>query len=243
MNRSLHHLILSDAVELIASRAQRGRLLYPILFFVLNLLVCAAFERQLRIDTTATSLGYFFLLEFGLYGASLLAQYQRLIFPVLEKSTVFPMSSLTTLLFCVWSDVRSPITVVFLITNILLLGTVYHISLSLVLLAVVIYLLLFISVETIFVLFALVLQRNRNPETILLISFAVLLLVAFVVAEFFGGGPVVSFLPITSWAARGIVAARSADLGMVMLSIFLLLAAASINVIASTTLQKRIRKK
>jgi len=205
--------------------------------------MCAGFERQLRIDATATTLGYFFLLEFGLYGASLLAQYQRVIFPVLEKSIVFPMSSFTTLLFCIWSDVRRPIAVVFLVTNILLLAAVYHISLGLLVVAVVIYILLFISVETSFVLFALVFRGNRNPETILLISFVVLLLTAFVVAEFSGGGLVVSFLPLTSWAARGIVAARSARFDVVLLSIFLLLVDASINVFAATSLQKRMRKK
>jgi hypothetical protein len=240
MKRPPLYRILSDATHLIASRGQRGKYFYPILFFVLNLLVCAAFERQLRVDTTATTLGYFFVLEFGLYGASLLAQYQRLTYPVLEKSTVFPVSSLTTLLFCVWSDVRRPVGIVFVITNILLFGVAYHVSLGATLLAVVIFILLFISVETSFVLVAVLLRRNRNPEMVLLISFVFLLLATFIVAEFFGGGPVISFWPITSWAARGIVAARSANPGGALLSIFLLLGTASVAVIATTSLQKRI---
>jgi hypothetical protein len=234
------YLILSDATHLIASRGQRGKFFYPILFFVLNLLVCAAFERQLRVDTTAITLGYFFLLEFGLYGASLLAQYQRLTFQVLEKSTIFPVSSLTTLLFCVWSDMRRPIAVVFFITNVLLLGTAYHVSLGLTLLAVVIFVLLFISVETSFVLVALLLRRSRNPEMILLISFVALLLVTFIVGGFFGGGPVVSFLPVTSWAAHGILAARSANPGGVLLSILLLLGTASIGGIVASFFHKRM---
>ena len=235
-------LILSDVAQLIASRGQRGKFLYPIFFFLLNLLVCAAFERRLRLDSTGTAFGYFFVLEFGVYCAFLLAQYQRIILPVLEKSTVFPMSSLATLLFCVWSDVRRPIAVAFFVTNILLLGTVYRLSLSLMLLTVVIYSLLFISVETSFVLFALLLRRSRNPEMILLICFVSLLLATFVVAEFFGGGPVVSFLPITSWAAQGIIAARSDNLGGVLLSILLLVGTTSISAVASTSLGKRMWK-
>jgi hypothetical protein len=234
------HLILSGAAQLIASREQRGKFFYPILFFLLNLLVCAAFERQLRVDTTATTLGYFFLLEFSLYGASLLAQYQRLIFPVLEKSTIFPVSSLMTLLFCVSSDVRRPIAIVFLITNILLLGTAYRIGFGLTLMVAAIFILLFISAEISFVLLALFLRRSQNPEMILLICLVSLLLATFVVAEFFGGGPVVSFLPVTSWAAHGIVAARSANLGGVFLSVLLLLGTASISVIAASSLQKRM---
>lgn len=240
MKRLPPYRILSDATHLIASRAQRGKFFYPILFFVLNIHVCAAFERQLRVDTTATTLGYFFVLEFGLYGASLLAQYQRLTYPVLEKSTVFPVSSLTTLLFCVWSDVRRPVGIVFLITNVLLFGVAYHVSLGATLLVVVIFILLFISVETSFVSVVVSLRRSRNPQMVLLISFAFLLLIAFIIAEFLGGGPVVSFLPVTSWAAHGIVAARSANPGGVLLSILLLLGTASVGVIAATSLQKRI---
>lgn len=240
MKNSPRYLILSDAADLIASRHQRGKFFYPILFFVLNLIVCAAFERRLRVDTTATTLGYFFLLEFSLYGASLLAQYQRLIFPVLEKSTIFPVSSLMTLLFCVRSDVRRPIAIVFLITNILLLGTAYRIGFGLTLMVVVIFILLFISVEMGFTLLALFLRRSRNPEMILLICFVSFLLATFIVAEFLGGGPVVSFLPVTSWAAHGIDAARSANLGGVLLSVLLLLATASISMITASSLQERM---
>jgi hypothetical protein len=240
MNRPPLYRILSDATHLIASRGRRGKFFYPILFFLLNLLVCAAFERELRVDTTSTTLAYFFVLEFGLYCASLLAQYQRLTYPVLEKSTVFPMSPLTTLLFCVRSDVRRPIGIVFLITNILLFGVAYHVSIGATLLVVVIFILLFISVETSFVLVAVSLRRSRNPEMVLLILFVFLLLITFTVAEFFGGGPVVSFLPITGWAAHGIVAARSANPGGVLLSILLLLGTALVGVIAATALQKRI---
>ena len=235
-------LILSDAAQLIASRGQRGKFLYPIFFFLLNLLVCAAFERRLRLDSTGTTFGFFFVLEFGIYCAFLLAQYQRLIFPVLEKSTVFPMSYLTTLVFCMWSDVRRPVAVVFLVTNILLLGVVYQSSIGVMLLTAVIYSLLFISVEVSFVSFALVVRRSQNPEVILLICFVSLLLTTFVIAELFGGGPVVSFLPITSWAAHGIVAARSANLGGVLLSILLLSGAATLIAIAASTLQGRTWK-
>jgi hypothetical protein len=240
MNRPAPHVILADAAQLISSRGQRGRYLYPIFFFVLNLLVCAAFEGRIRVDATATSLSYFFLLEFGVYGATLLAQYQRLTYPVLEKSTAFPVSPLTTLLFCVWSDLRRPIAIVFLITNILLLVVAYHVSLGATLLAVIIFILLFISVETGFVVLALFLRRSRNPETILLVSFVGVLLLTFVVAGFFGGGPVVSFLPITSWAARGIVAVRSSEPGGVLLSIVLLAGSVSICALAAIFLRKRI---
>lgn len=242
MNHRPQHLILSDAVHLIASRGQRGKFLYPIFFFLLNLLVCAAFERRLRLDSTGTTFGYFFVLEFGIYCAFLLAQYQRLIFPVLEKSTVFPTSFLTTLVFCMWSDVRRPMAVAFLVTNILLLGVVYHSSTIMMLLTVAIYNLLFISVEASFVSFALMVQRSRNPEVILLICFVSLLLAAFVTAEIFGGGPVVSFLPITSWAAQGIIAGRSDNLGGVLLSILLLSGAATLIAIAASTLEKRTWK-
>jgi hypothetical protein len=252
MNRSAPHLILADAVQLTSSRSQRGRYLYPIFFFVLNLFVCAAFERQIRVDATATSLCYFFVLEFGLYGATLLAQYQRLTYPVLEKSTPFSVSPLTTLLFCVWSDLRRPIAIVFLVTNILLLAVAYHVSLGAMLLAVIIFILLSISVETGFVVLALFLRRSRNPETILLVSFVGVLLLTFVVAGFFGGGPpcgpkppsgdgpVVSFLPVTSWAARGIVAARSSDPGGVLLSVLLLAGTVSICAIVAIFPRKRI---
>jgi hypothetical protein len=240
MNRPAPHLTLVNAAQLFSSRGQRGRYVYPIFFFVLNLFVCAAFERQIRVDVTATSLCYFFVLEFGIYGATLLAQYQRLTYPVLEKSTVFPVSALTTLLFCVWSDLRRPISIVFLITNILLLGVAYHISLGATLLAVIIFILLFISVETGFVVLALLVRRSRNPETVLLVSFIGVLLLTFFVAGFFGGGPVVSFLPVTSWAARGMVAARSSDPGGVLLSILLLAGTVSICGLAAIFLHKRI---
>jgi hypothetical protein len=136
--------------------------------------------------------------------------------------------------------VRRPVAVVFLVTNILLLGAVYHFSISLLLLTVVIYSLLFISVEASFVSFALVVRRSQNPEVILLICFVSLLLTTFVVAELFGGGPVVSFLPITSWAAHGIVAARSANLGGVLFSILLLSGTVTLIAIAARSLQKRI---
>jgi hypothetical protein len=240
MNRPAPHLILSDALQLVSSRSQRGRYLYPIFFFILNLFVCATFERQIRVDVTPTSLCYFFVLEFGIYGATLLAQYQRLTYPVLEKSTAFPVSPLTTLLFCVWSDLRRPIAIVFLITNILLLVVAYHVSLRATLLAVIIFILLSISVETGFVVLALFLRGSRNPETILLVSFVGVLLLTFVVAGFFGGGPVVSFLPLMSWAARGIVAARSSEPGGVLLSIVLLVGTVSICVLAAIFLRKRV---
>jgi hypothetical protein len=240
MNQPAPHLILADATQLISSRSQRGRYLYPIFFFVLNLFVCAAFERQIRVDATATSLCYFFVLEFGIYGATLLAQYQRLTYPVLEKSTVFPVSALTTLLFCVWSDLRRPIAIVFLITNILLLGVAYHVSLGATLLAVIIFILLCISVETGFVALAFLLRRSRDPETILLASFVGVFLLTSVVAGFFGGGPVVSFLPVTSWAAHGIVAARSSDPGGVLLFVVLLAGTVSICALAVIFMRKRI---
>jgi hypothetical protein len=240
MNRPAPHLVLANAAQLISSRSQRGRYLYPIFFFLSNLFVCAAFERQIRVDATATSLCYFFVLEFGIYGATLLAQYQRLTYPVLEKSTAFPVSPLTMLLFCVWSDLRRPIAIVFLITNILLLAVAYHVSLGATVLAVLIFILLSISVETGFVIVALLLRRTRNPETILVVSFVGVLVLTFVVAGFFGGGPVVSFLPVTSWAARGIVAARSSDPGGVLLSVLLLAGTVSFCGLAATLLRRRI---
>jgi hypothetical protein len=240
MNRSAPHLVLANAAQLISSRGQRGRYLYPIFFFLSNLFVCAAFERQIRVDVTPTSLCYFFVLEFGIYGATLLAQYQGITYPVLEKSTAFPVSPITTLLFCVWSDLLRPIAVVFLITNILLLAVAYHVSLGAMLLAAIIFILLSISVETGFVVLALLLRRSRNPGTILLVSFVGVLLLTFVVAGFFGGGAVVTFLPVTSWAARGIVAAQSSDPGGVLLSVLLLAATISICVITAIFLRKRI---
>jgi hypothetical protein len=232
-------LVFSEAAHLIASRGQRGRFLYPIFFFLLNLLVCAAFERRLRLDTTGTAFGYFFILEFGVYCAFLLAQYQRLILPVLEKSTVFPTSFLTTLAFCMWSDMRRPVAVAFLVTNMLLLGVVCQSSIGVMLLTAVMYSLLFISVEVSFVSFALVVRRSQNPEVILLICFVSLLLATFVIAELFGGGPVVTLLPITSWAAHGIVAARSANLGGVLLSILVLAGTTTLIAVAANTLQER----
>jgi hypothetical protein len=240
MNRSAPHLVLANAAQLISSRSQRGRYLYPIFFFLSNLLVCGAFERQIRVDATATSLCYFFVLEFGIYGATLLAQYQRLTYPVLENSTAFPVSPLTTLLFCVWSDLRRPVAIVFLITNILLLAVAYHVSLGATLLAVLIFILLSISVETGFVALAFLLRRSRDPETILLASFVGVLLLTFIVAGFFGGGPVVSFLPVTSWAARGMVAARSSDPGGVLLSVLLLAGTVSICAIGAIFLRRHI---
>jgi hypothetical protein len=240
MNRPAPHLTLVNAAQLISSRGQRGRYLYPIFFFLSNLFVCAAFEHQIRVDATPTSLCYFFVLEFGIYGATLLAQYQGLTYPVLEKSTAFPISPLTTLLFCVWSDLRRPIAIVFLITNILLLAVAYHVSLGAMLLAAIIFILLSISVETGFVVLALLLRRSRNPETILLASFVCVLLLTFVVAGFFGGGQVVLFLPVTGWAARGIVAARGSDPGGVLLSVLFLAGAVSVCALAAIFLRRHI---
>jgi hypothetical protein len=252
MNRPAPHLVLTNAAQLISSRSQRGRYLYPIFFFLSNLFVCAAFERQIRVDATPTSFCYFFVLEFGIYGATLLAQYQRLTYPILEKSTAFPVSPLTTLLFCVWSDLRRPISIGFLITNILLLAVAYHISLGATLLAVIIFILLSLSVESGFVVLGLFLRRSRNPEAILVVSFIGVLLLTFVVAGFFGGGPpygpkppsgdgpVVSFFPVTSWAARGIVAARSSDPGGVLLSVLLLAGTVCICTLAALFLRKRV---
>ena len=234
------HLILADSAQLIASKNQKSQLLYPILFFILNLLVCAAFERHLRVDPTTLTLGYFFVAEFVLYCASLLAQYQRLTYQVLEKSTIFPVSSFSALVFCVSSDLRRPVSIVFLLTNALLLGIVYHSSIALFTTTVVIFILLFISIELVFVAWALLIRRNPNPELVLVLSFLALLLTTFVAAEFYGGGPIVSSLPITSWAAQGIVAARVGSTNGVLMSTLLLLGTAAISAFVASTLYRRM---
>jgi hypothetical protein len=108
------------------------------------------------------------------------------------------------------------------------------------LLAAIIFILLSISVETGFVVLALLLRRSRNPETILLASFVCVLLLTFVVAGFFGGGQVVLFLPVTGWAARGIVAARGSDPGGVLLSVLFLAGAVSVCALAAIFLRRHI---
>ena len=233
------HLVLTDAAQSIASKNGKGQLISLSLFSLFNLLVCAAFERHLRSDPTAITLGYFFVVEFALYGASLLAQYQRLTFPVLERSTIFPFSSFAALMFCVWSDLRRPVAIVFLLMSVLLLGFVYRSSVGQIGMTIIIFLLLLITIEIVFVMWALLLRRNPHPEMTLILSFVAMSLTAFVLAGFLGGGSTVGFLPFTSWAARGIVAISAGSFGTALGLCLLLLTTSSISAIVAAALYRR----
>lgn len=233
------HLVLTDAAQLMASKNGKGQLISLSLFSLFNLLVCAAFERHLRSDPTAITLRYFFVVEFALYGASLLAQYQRLTFPVLERSTVFPFSSFAALMFCVWSDLRRPVAIVFLLMNVLLLGSAYSSSVGQVAMTIIIFLLLFITIDIVFVMWALLLRRNPHPAMTLILSFVAMTMIALVLGEFLGSG-IVGFLPFTSWAARGIVAIRAGSLGTALGLCLLLLTTSSISAIVAAALYRRL---
>lgn len=231
-------LSLLEADRLLQGKSERNHLLYPGIFFVFNFLLCAVFENSLKQDVSHATLPLFLFVEFGLYFSSSISHYQQQTVRMLQMSTVFPVPSGSLYLYCLVSDILRRMSFVFILTNTLFIAILYHSSLFISALALMLFLLLFLSAEIVFAAIAIALRKSVQPGLTLIMLTVVVVGVTLVGSLVFRQESVLASLPLVSWCSNGINAARSGQSGTLWPNMILLVFVSIIGVIAGLRLSK-----
>jgi hypothetical protein len=231
-------LSLLEADRLLQGKSERNHLLYPGIFFVFNFLLCAVFENSLKQDVSHAILPLFLFVEFGLYFSSSISHYQQQVLRMLQMSTVFPVSSGSLYLYSLVSDIVRPMSFVFLLTNTLFIGILYHASLFTLAVALLLFLLLFLSAEIFFAAVAMALRKSVQPGIAVMMLTVVIVGGTLVISVVFKQQSVLASLPLVSWCSNGIYAARSGESGIFFLNTVLLVFISLIGILAGLRLSK-----
>jgi hypothetical protein len=215
-------LDLVSAERLLNQKDDKNFLVYPAFFLVFNFLVCALFERALKNDAYHLTLPLFLFVEFTLYLISSVSRYQRQMLNMLQKTTIYPVSSTSLYLYSIISDLFRPMAFVFLLTNALFIIVLFHASFFTSALALFFFLLLFLAVEVFFAMVASALQKSAHAGLALSMMVILFVSITLIISLVFHQRGLLSSLPLVSWCSNGIYGACSGDSGIVWLNMLLL---------------------
>jgi len=148
---------------------------------------------------------------------------------ILSKTSIFPTTSWSRLLFVLIEFLRKPASIALWLTTILFFIVVFYHSFGVVSMAVVLYALLVLSVLCFTAVVCLKLARSSQPLAGFAIVCVFVTIVILASSMIFHVRTLVASLPLLSWTAGGIIAAQRLQFGTAlldacsMLGLFLLL--------------------
>lgn len=217
-------MMSSQAVNLLTvEKARRGEYrttrLYPAAAAILNLAVCAYFERYLKNDATGFYLSVFLFLEANIYIVVSSTNFFTVAFEILSKSRIFPTTPTDRLVFVIASNLRRPIVLSLVGTNVFFMIILFRSTFWQASLAALFAVFMLAAIETVLSAVLLVLTRRALPLGSVVFVLALLLLTVCIGSLVFHFETLIASIPLIRWTVNGILAATRADVKAVIANI------------------------
>ncbi len=212
-----------------ASYDSTGIRLYPAFVGILNLFFCAYMEQYLKNDPQGHYLSLFLLIEYSIVALISVGTFMRSMNELIFKSSVFPSTPLSYLMFVIVGFFRKPVVAALIGGTILFLIVPFASAPFSALLCMVFAVVAFLDIELIVAVLCLRLTRSAQPVAGIAILCVYALIGVVFAAIIFHVNALLDAAPIVSWTVQGIIAIRNgalASAGAPALALLLTLAAA-----------------
>ena len=189
--------------------------LYPIFAALLNLIFCGYMDQFLQSDPDGYYLSLFLFIQSSFLVFISTGNFIRGGQEILMKTTIFPTTPLSRMLFVLSSNVKHPLSFVLLATNVLFMIVVYHSSAGVIIGVVSFFLLTVLAVEIVVSAASLVLAKRSRPMIGVIMGGVGLLGIVLVFSVVFQATTLLTSMPVIAWATGGIIALQSGDSVMV----------------------------
>ena len=198
-------------VDRLKSGGYRTTRLYPAAVAILNLFFCAYFERYLKDDANGFYLSLFMFLESTLYAVVSSINFHRISFEILSKSRIFPATPSSRLLFVITGNLRRPIVLSLVGSNIFFLIVLFRHPVMDALIVGVLFAGLIIVTEILLSTLMLTLLRRSIPSGIAAVFLGFLLFALLIGSFIFHVESLLAMNPLLRWTIDGILSARHSD--------------------------------
>ncbi len=197
--------------------------MHPPLLAVLNMIFCGYMDQYIRKDRGGSFLALFLFIEVSLV---VLAELSFLVRggDIIRKTTIFPTTPLSRILFTVWGSIRRPASIALWSTALFFMIVLRFPSWPLSTAAVAATFLLIADAELIIGILSLWITRSSLPMTSLGVVVILGITAALILSVVFGQAALLSSVPILSFSVNAMAGAETGDLSRCFLSCGLLVA-------------------
>jgi hypothetical protein len=185
--------------------------LYAVALSFINLFPSGFAERFLKDDPTGYYLSLFLFIHSAVYSLFALSYFTSSSQEILYKVKIFPTSSLSRLIFIVVGFLLHPLSVALLASNIFFFAVLFRNAAPVAVTAIVLYLLLMVCISVLVSTIFLYLESKNQSARIALVIVALLTFVIITSTLVFHAESFVIGVPLVSWCANGIQAAKAGD--------------------------------
>ena len=197
---------------------------FPVLLGFLNLLFCSYMEHFLRQDTGGHYLSLLLFIECSAFVLIAVGSFSRSGAEILLKTSVFPASRWSRLLFVLSSFLRKPAIIALVLTTSIFLVVFLYASFVAVGLTLLLYILLMLNVLAMTTVACVKISTSAHPVVSIAVVGLFIIVVVLINSIVFHFTALLGSLPVLSWAVKGSLAVRHLQAAKGLLSCGYLLA-------------------
>lgn len=229
MQKSCNIASVLLAVDSKKGTDEEGRIkAHPVILGILNLFFCGYVDQFLQHDVDGHYLSLFFFVEAALLILVAITAFVRSGSEIIHKSTVFPSTSTSRLLFVFWGNLRRSASIALWLTTGIFVVVFYSATWLIAIGALMVFVLMVLAIEMLTAGLCLWLTKSSHP----IMGFAVVsMLVVFgmmISSVIFRQNTLLSSMPILSFAVDAIVAMQRVAIRNYVINAVLLAASFSV---------------
>jgi hypothetical protein len=182
---------------------------FPVLLGVINLLFCSYMDHFLKQDVGGHYLSLLLFVECSMFVLITVGSFSKSGIEILSKSSVFPTSPWSRLLFVLLSFLRKPAILMLLLTTIIFFVVLFFSSFVVASLALLLYVLLILNVLVLTAVACVKISASAQPIVSIAVVGVFVIIVVLINSIVFHFTVLLGSLPVLSWAVKGIVAVRN----------------------------------